>query len=141
MPNHAVDRNSRARSACYPQGSFYPLSDGPSIRHHRITSTNFRSCSTRQSHSQATLYAYALTGGFHSPRGDLCAPPLLFGRRPPQSNCPPGTVPHRDSTLAVRTPSYKGWYPNVGSLSTKMNNSKPPTYPVHYMTKSNTKLQ
>ena len=24
---------------------------------------------------------------------NLCTPPLLFGRRPPQSNCPPDTVP------------------------------------------------
>ena len=25
--------------------------------------------------------------------GDLCTPPLLFRRRPPQSNCPPDTFP------------------------------------------------
>ncbi len=30
---------------------------------------------------------------FHPRRGNLWAPPLLFGRRPPQSNCPPDTVP------------------------------------------------
>ena len=53
MPNLAVDVNSWARSACYPQGSFYPLSDGPSIRHRRITNSDFRPCSTCQSHSQA----------------------------------------------------------------------------------------
>jgi len=28
--------------------------------------------------------------------GNLRAPPLLFGRRPPQSNCPPYTVPDPD---------------------------------------------
>ena len=53
MPNLAVDVNSWARSACYPQGSFYPLSDGPSIRHRRITNPDFRPCSTCMSHSQA----------------------------------------------------------------------------------------
>ena len=53
MPNLAVDVNSWARSACYPQGSFYPLSDGPSIRHRRITIPDFRPCSTCLSHSQA----------------------------------------------------------------------------------------
>ena len=53
MPNLAVDVNSWARSACYPQGSFYPLSDGPSIRHRRITNPDFRPCSTCLSHSQA----------------------------------------------------------------------------------------
>ena len=35
------------------------MSDGPSIRYHRITRTNFRFCSICQSHSQATLYPYA----------------------------------------------------------------------------------
>ena len=53
MPNLAVDVNSWARSACYPQGSFYPLSDGPSIQSHRITMTCFRICSTCRSRSQA----------------------------------------------------------------------------------------
>ena len=53
MPNLAVDVNSWARSACYPQGSFYPLSDGPSIRHRRITNPDFRPCLTCLSHSQA----------------------------------------------------------------------------------------
>ncbi len=37
------------RSACYPRSTFYPLSDGPSIRNHRITMPNFRFCSTCRS--------------------------------------------------------------------------------------------
>ena len=53
MPNLAVDVNSWARSACYPQGSFYPLSDGHSILHRRITKSDFRPCSTCRSRSQA----------------------------------------------------------------------------------------
>ncbi len=36
-------------------GTFYPLSDGPSIQNHRITMTCFRTCSTCQSRSQATF--------------------------------------------------------------------------------------
>src|SRR5579884_780081 len=32
VPNLAVDVNSWARSACYPRGSFYPLSHTPSTR-------------------------------------------------------------------------------------------------------------
>ena len=47
--------DSRVGSACYPQGSFYPLSDDPSIRNRRITMSCFRICSTRQSCSQALL--------------------------------------------------------------------------------------
>ena len=55
MPNTAVDMNSWAVSACYPQSTFYPLSDGPSIQNHRITRSCFRTCSTCQSRSQARL--------------------------------------------------------------------------------------
>src|SRR5450759_1640414 len=53
VPNLAVDVNSWARSACYPRGSFYPLSHGPSTRNRRITLPDFRPCSTCLSHSQA----------------------------------------------------------------------------------------
>ena len=35
----------------YPQSTFYPLSDGPSIQNHRITMTYFRTCSTCLSRS------------------------------------------------------------------------------------------
>ena len=36
------------------------MSYGPSIRNHRITKTNFRSCSTNKSRSQAPFYLCAL---------------------------------------------------------------------------------
>ena len=55
MPNNAVDMDSWASSACYPRRTFYPLSDGPSMRDHRITMAVFRLCSTCQSRSQAGL--------------------------------------------------------------------------------------
>src|SRR5215203_6688944 len=47
-------------SACYPRRTFYPLSDGPSMRDRRITKSDFRLCSTCVSHSQAGLCLYAL---------------------------------------------------------------------------------
>ena len=53
VPNTPVDVNSWGVSACYPRGSFYPLSDGPSTRNHRITKPDFRPCSTCRSCSQA----------------------------------------------------------------------------------------
>ena len=55
MPNTPVDVNSWGVSACYPQGSFYPLSDGPSTRYRLITNPDFRPCSTCLSRSQAPL--------------------------------------------------------------------------------------
>src|SRR5699024_11715725 len=58
VPNHAVDMDSWARLACYPRGTFYPLSDGASTRYRRVTSSNFRSCLTCTSCSQAPLCTY-----------------------------------------------------------------------------------
>ena len=69
MPNTAVDVNSWAVSACYPRSTFYPLSDGPSIRNHRITKTCFRTCSTRRSRSQAPLCLYTLRPVSNRPEG------------------------------------------------------------------------
>src|SRR5690625_5851689 len=58
VPNHAVDMSSWARSACYPRGTFYPLSDTHSTMKCRITSSCFRTCPTCLSRSQAPLCTY-----------------------------------------------------------------------------------
>src|SRR6476660_1254671 len=55
VPNPAVDMDSWAGSACYPRGSFYPLSHGPSTRHRGITMPDFRPCSACPPRSQAPL--------------------------------------------------------------------------------------
>ena len=55
VPNTPVDVDSWGVSACYPQGSFYPLSDGISTHYHLITNSNFRYCSTCGSHSWASF--------------------------------------------------------------------------------------
>ena len=60
VPNTPVDVDSWGVSACYPQGSFYPLSDGPSTRYHRITKPDFRPCSSCLSRSQAPFCLYTL---------------------------------------------------------------------------------
>ncbi len=97
--------NSWAVSACYPRSTFYPLSDGPSIQNHRITMTCFRTCSRRHARSQASLCH--CTNLLMSDQGlaNLRAPPLRFGRRPPQSNYPPDTVrnPGKGPTLEHQT--------------------------------------
>ena len=73
--------------------------------------------------------------------GYLRTPPLLFGRRPPQSNCLPCTVPDPDSRTKVRTSTTPGWYFKDGSTRTGVPASKPPTYPTQVPSKSNAKLQ
>ena len=52
--------NSWAGLACYPRSTFYPLSDDPSTRDRRITKPCFRTCSSRQTRSQAPLCLYTL---------------------------------------------------------------------------------
>src|SRR2546421_7641801 len=56
-PPAAMD--ARGRSACYPQGTFYPLSYGASTRNHRITKAAFQLCSCCRTRSQASFYLYA----------------------------------------------------------------------------------
>ena len=60
VPNRAVAVDAWARLACYPRGTFYPLSDGHSTLSRRITMPDFRPCSTCKSHSQAPLCHYTL---------------------------------------------------------------------------------
>ena len=86
VPNHAVAMSARARSACYPRGTFYPLSDGASTSHRQITSPDFRPCSTCQSHSQAPLCTYThhlITNQDEGTFGRLRYP--LGGDRPSQT--------------------------------------------------------
>src|SRR3990170_3080660 len=52
--------DSWRRSACYPRRTFYPFSNGPSIRNHWITKSYFRTCSTCMSRSQAPFSFYTL---------------------------------------------------------------------------------
>ena len=55
MPNLPVAVDAWGRSACYPQGNFYPLSDGISTHYRLITNSDFRLCSTCLSRSQASF--------------------------------------------------------------------------------------
>jgi len=45
VPNRAVAMDAWARSACYPQSNFYPLSFHHPILYGRITNFHFRDCS------------------------------------------------------------------------------------------------
>jgi hypothetical protein len=51
VPNRIVAVDAWMRSACYPRGSFYPLSCVHTTTHRRITMTYFRICSTCESRS------------------------------------------------------------------------------------------
>ena len=78
--------NSWTRSACYPQGSFYPLSYGPYIRDRKITMSDFRPCSSCRTRSQAPLCH--CTRGTISDRAELTFERLRYlfgGDRPSQT--------------------------------------------------------
>ena len=70
----------------------------------------------------------------------LRAPPLLFGRRPPQSNCLPCTVPNPAIGAKVRTAMTSGWYFNVASTMAGATASKAPAYPTHPLPNTTAKL-
>src|SRR5205085_5220959 len=53
------------------------------------------------------------THDFQPYRGNLCAPPLHFRRRPPQSNYPPDAVPGPDHGAELEAQNTKGGIPRV----------------------------
>ena len=71
--------SSWERSACYPRSTFYPLSDGPTMRNHRITMLKFPSCATCKSPSQAPLCHYTLRPVTNRPEGTFRSLRYAFG--------------------------------------------------------------
>ena len=123
MPNTAVDMNSWAVSACYPQSTFYPLSDGPSMRDHRITMTCFRTCSSCGSRSQAGLCHYTdLTVS------DRNQPTFVLLRYPLGGDRPSQTSRQTLSALVrcVRTSKLSGRYFKDDSIKTGVLTSMSP---------------
>jgi len=92
VPNNSVNKYSKELLACYPRRTFYLFCDNFSIKYYRITMTNFRSCLIYKSYSQANLYHYTQQLILLLIWIYLCTPPLLFWRRPPQSNYPSYTL-------------------------------------------------
>src|SRR3989338_3763526 len=87
VPNLPVAVNAWGRSACYPQSTFYPLSNGNSTLYRGITKPDFRPCSTRQSRSQAPLCFYTLRAITDRAEGTLgCLRYNLGGDRPSQTD-------------------------------------------------------
>ena len=140
VPNLAVDMDSRARSACYPRGSFYPLSPGPSTRCQRITWPDFRPCSACRPRSQAPLCPC-------TPRLISIQPEGTFGRlRYSFGGDRPSQTTHQvlsriRITDGVRTKTEQEWYFNVASSETRVPPSPAPTYPTQTTPRSKAKLQ
>src|SRR5450759_5093699 len=63
VPSEVVDMDSWTSPACYPRGSFCPVSHGPSTQYRGITKPCFRICSACTPCSQAPL-CFTLYGWF-----------------------------------------------------------------------------
>ena len=102
--------NSWERLACYPQGSFYPLSDGLSTQYHRITNSDFRLCSTCWSRSQAPFCLCTLRPVSVRPEGTFGRLRYSFGGdRPSQTACLRGSA--GSLLLALESQQQKGGIP------------------------------
>ena len=67
--------------------------------------------------------------------GDLCTPPLLFRRRPPQSNCPPDTVPDPDYGIWLEAQYIKSGIPKLAPRKLALSlHSLPPILYMRYQT-------
>ena len=77
------------------RSTFYPLSDGPSIRNHRITKACFRTCSRCLSRSQAPLCLYTLRLVSNQPEGTFARLRYNLGGDRPSQTTHQTLFPHR----------------------------------------------
>ena len=110
--------DARVGSACYPQSTFYLLSDGPSIRNRRITKPDFRLCSTHMSHSQAPFYLYALRLIANQAEGTFGLLRYILGGDRPSQTAQLTLSTTRIHGIGVRRQTGSGWYFKDGSAET-----------------------
>src|SRR5574344_2145753 len=123
-------------SACYPRSTFYPLSDGPSMRNRRITMLWFPTCSACLPPSQAPLCHYTLPAVTNRREGTFRSLRYAFGGDHPSQT----THQTMSALLRVSTQTIQGPYFNSGSCMTGVTHSMPPAYPTHQLPKFNVKL-
>src|SRR5579859_822574 len=128
VPSLVVDVNSWTRLACYPRGSFYPVSHGPSTRCRGITQPDFRLCSACPPRSQAPLCLYTRRWVSIPPEGTFGRLRYLFGGDRPSQTAHLPLSPSR-ITARVRAKTHSGWYFTVGSPQAGALSSRPPSYP------------
>src|SRR3712207_2939766 len=136
VPNPAVDVNSWAGSACYPRGSFYPISYGPSTRNRRITKAEFPLCAGCVPCSQAPLCLCTHRRVAIPAEGTIARLRyLLGGVRPRQTTHQP-----RFPTSRVSVQHRSEWYFTVASPTPARAGSLAPTYPTQSGDAHNGKL-
>ena len=93
------------------------MSDGPSIRNHRITKTYFRTCSTYGSRSQAPFYLYALRLIANQAEGTFVLLRYILGGDRPSQTAQLTLFFARIHGIKVRNKAHSGWYFKVGSTT------------------------
>ena len=119
--------DSWASSACYPQRTFYPLSDDPSTWNHRITKACFRSCSSRRSRSQAPFCLCTRRAIADRAEGTFARLRyFLGGDRPSQTARLPGSKPRLHVALLEFHRNEGGISPLAPPLPEEKVHSLPP---------------
>ncbi len=129
VPNLPVDVSSWGRSACYPRRTFYPMSDGPSMRGHRITMPYFRTCSARRPHSQAPFCHCAPRTVTKRAEGTFGSLRYLFGGDHPSQTArhavsPRGLGPRR-AEGGISTSAPRGLAAAPQSLPPMLHTARP----------------
>ena len=113
----------------------WPFHSGPPDHYDRLSS--LLDLSVSQSGWLMPLHS---TTDFRPVWANLRAPPLLFGRRPPQSNYPPHRVPDPDNGPRLDIHKNKGGISKVDSPQAGAQGSKSPAYATHIVTNATVKL-
>ena len=125
--------NSWERLACYPQGSFYPLSDGLSTQYHRITKPDFRLCSTCLSRSQAPFCLCTLRPVSVRPEGTFGRLRYLLGGDRPSQTAHQTMSPYRIHGRRLESQYSKSGIPRVTPHTLAcMFHSLPPILYIEY---------
>ena len=82
-------------SACYPRSTFYPLSDGPSMRNHRITMLLFPTWAACRPHSQAPFCHCTQRPVTNRPEGTFRSLRYAFGGDHPSQTTRQARSMHR----------------------------------------------
>jgi hypothetical protein len=131
VPNLPVDVDSWGRSACYPRGTFYPLSDGPSTRNHRITKPDFRPCST-VGLTVKLPYAFALIRTISNrAEGTFGRLRYLLGGDRPSQTAHLTLSHHSVQSVWLEPQCTQSGIPPSAPPEAGAPASPPPTYPVH----------
>ncbi len=128
VPNPTVDVNSWIGSACYPRGSFYPLSHTPSTRECGITKSDFRPCSARQPRSQALLCLYTLGGWCPFTLREPLSASVTFWEATAPVKLPAWPCLLSGSRTSVRHKTMAEWYFMAASNMPTSMFSAAPTY-------------